>query len=84
MLKNEFEEFLERAEQGLEEIDAVLAKFRECIAINKELNKEVGRLMQNMSVANICLNNVDYFLKAAMVHNSLDRPTVKKGEEKDA
>lgn len=84
MIKNEFEEFLERAEQGLEEIDAVLAKFRECVAENKELDKKFSQLLQNMSVANICLNNVDYFLKAAMVHNSLDRPTVKKGEEKDA
>ena len=40
MPKNEFEEFLERAEQGLEEIDAVLAKFRECVAENKQLRKE--------------------------------------------
>lgn len=40
MIKNEFEEFLERAEQGLEEIDSVLAKFRECIAENKQLRKE--------------------------------------------
>lgn len=45
MLKNEFEKFLERAEQGLEEIDAVLTKFRECVAENKQLRKlrkEIG------------------------------------------
>lgn len=83
MLKNEFEEFLERAEQGLEEIDAVLAKFRECVAINKELDKKFSQLLQNMSVANICLSNVDYYLKAAMTHNSFDRLTAKKEEEKD-
>lgn len=84
MLKNEFEEFLERAEQGLEEIDAVLAKFRECVAMNKELDQEFSQLLQNMSVANLCLNNADYFLKAAMAHNSFDRLTAKKEEEKDA
>ena len=78
MIKNEFEKFLERAERGLEEIDAVLAKFRECIEINKELNKEVSRLMQKMSVANVCLNNVDYFLQSARKHNGLDRPEVKE------
>lgn len=81
MIKNEFEEFLERAEQGLEEIDAVLAEFRKCVAENKELNKEVGQLLQNMSVANICLSNVDYYLKAAMAHNSFDRLTAKKEEK---
>ncbi len=84
MIKNEFEKFLERAEKGLEEIDSVLAEFRKCVAENKELNKEVGRLMQNMSVANICLSNADYYLKAAMGHNSLERPTAKKEGEKDA
>lgn len=78
MLKNEFERFLERAEQGLEELGDILAKFRECIELNKELNKEVSQLMQNMSVANICLNNVDYFLQSARKHNSLDRPEVKE------
>lgn len=84
MIKNKFEKFLERAKRGLEEIDTVLAEFRKCVEENKELNKEVGRLMQNMSVANISLSNADYFLKAAMAHNSLDRPTAKKEEEKDA
>lgn len=83
MLKNEFEKFLERAEQGLEESDTVLAEFRKCVEENKELIKEVSRLIQKMSVANHCLSNVDYFLKAAMAHNSLDRPTAKKEEEKD-
>lgn len=83
MIKNKFEKFLERAERGLEETDTILAEFRECVAINKELNKEVSRLMQNMSVANICLNNADYYLKAAMRHNGFDLPTEKKEEEKD-
>lgn len=81
MIKNEFEEFLERAEQGLEEIDAVLAKFRECVAENKELDKKFSQLLQNMSVANLCLNNADYYLKAAMAHNSFDRLTAKKEDE---
>ena len=84
MIQNEFEKFLERAEQGLEEIDSVLTKFRECVAINKELDKKFSQLLQNMSVANICLNNADYYLKAAMTHNSFDRLTAKKEEEKDA
>lgn len=40
MIKSEFEKFLERAEQGLEETDAVLTKFRECVVENRQLRKE--------------------------------------------
>ena len=40
MIKNEFEEFLERAEHGLEEIDVVLAKFKKYAMENIELRKE--------------------------------------------
>ena len=40
MIKNEFEKFLERAQQGLEEIDTILAEFRKCVAENNKLRKE--------------------------------------------
>lgn len=42
MVKNEFEEFLERAEQGLEEISTVLTEFKKCVAENNKLRKEIG------------------------------------------
>lgn len=86
MIKNEFEKFLERAEQGLEEIDTVLAEFRKCVAENKELRNEVSRLTQNMSIANHFLGVVHRYLKAAMVHNGFDRSAVEeeKEEERDA